>query len=275
MQKLPFQEAFEVLKDRDAHFDKINEEKYPPNLMVAQVVFISLFVFGYGLIMGSYNSFAQSLASGAKLWLLIFLTLLICFPSFYIVQLVLGSKVGVRQLSAILLSGFLLTATLMLAFAPIALFFQLSGDNYNFLQLLHVFVFVFSGFFGMRAVLDALKNSFAEKGVYPKLGLVVFRIWVVIFAFVGLQLSWNLRPFVGYKEMPFQLFRHETQGNVYTTLLRAVGNMMGVTRADKDDSEKPENADEAVPPADTTEATIPAEPDPDSTRNQKFFKNEQ
>jgi hypothetical protein len=119
-----------------------------------------------------------------------------------------------------------LTATLLLAFAPIELFFQLSGDNYNFLQLLHVFVFVFSGFFGMRAVLEALKGSLAQKGVYPKLGLTVFRAWVVIFAFVGLQLSWNLRPFVGYKDMPFQIFRQDTQGNVYTTLLRALGNML-------------------------------------------------
>jgi hypothetical protein len=124
------------------------------------------------------------------------------------------------------MSGFVLTATLLLAFAPIELFFQLSGDNYNFLQLLHVFVFVFSGFFGMRAVLEALKGSLAQKGVYPKLGLTVFRAWVVIFAFVGLQLSWNLRPFVGYKDMPFQIFRQDTQGNVYTTLLRALGNML-------------------------------------------------
>lgn len=278
MKNLPFQEAFEVLKDRDAHFDKINEEKYPANLWLAQVIFISLFVLAYGLIMGSYNSFQQSLTSGTKLWLLIFLTLLICFPSFYIVQLVLGSKVGVKQLSAILLSGFLLTTTLMLAFAPIVLFFQLSGDNYNFLQLLHVFVFVFSGFFGMRAVLEALKSSFAEKGVYPKIGLVVFRIWVVIFAFVGLQLSWNLRPFVGYKEMPFQLFRQDTQGNVYTTLLRAVGNMLGVTGASQETIQQAEGQGEAPsepPVTDTLQQEKPAEPPADTTQNRKFFKNEQ
>ncbi len=216
-----------MLKNRDAHFEKITAEEGKPSLMLAQIFLISAFVFAYGLIMGSYNSFTQALSSGVKLWVLIFLTLAICFPSFYIVQLVLGSKVGVRQLTVMLLSGFVLTSTLMLAFAPIVLFFQMSGDNYNFLQLLHVFVFVFSGFFGMRAVLEALKSSFAQKGVYPKIGLSVFRIWVVIFAFVGLQLSWNLRPFVGYKDMPFQVFRQDTQGNVYTTLLRALGNMMG------------------------------------------------
>ncbi len=249
MNKLPFQSAFEVLKERDAHFEKVNVGSYPTNIYWAQIILISIFVFAYGLLMGSYNGVLQALSSGVKLWALIFLTLLICFPSFYIVQLVLGSKVGLRQLLVILLSGFFLTSTLMLAFAPIVFFFQLSGGNYNFLQLLHVAIFVFAGFFGMRAVLEALKSSFAEKGVYPKIGLTVFRIWVVIFAFVGLQLSWNLRPFIGHKELPFQLFRTETRGNVYTTLLKGFGNMIGVD-ASKSNNRPKSQPPEQKPPSD-------------------------
>jgi hypothetical protein len=131
-------------------------------------------------------------------------------------------------LLVILLSGFVMTTTLMLAFAPIVLFFQLSGDNYSFLQLLHVFVFVCSGFFGMRVVLESLQSAFESEGVYPRIGLHVFRIWVIIFAFVGIQLGWNLRPFLGSKEMPFELFRTETQGNFYSTVIYALGSMLKV-----------------------------------------------
>lgn len=228
MKNLPIKEAFEVLQNRDEHFESINQETYPKNIIGAQVTLICLLAFSYGVIMGSYNSALQAISSGTKLCVLIFLTLLVCFPSFYIVQLVLGSKVKIKQLAIMILSGFLMTTTVMLAFAPIVLFFQLSGDNYHFLQLLHVGVMVFSGFFGMRAVLDALKNSFAESGVYPKIGLNIFRIWVVIFAFVGAQLAWNLRPFVGNKDMKFELVRTNTQGNFYSTLLSAIGHMMGV-----------------------------------------------
>jgi hypothetical protein len=101
MKEIPIAAAFEVLKDRDAHFEKITPEDYSPRIILAQFLLISLFIFGYGLIMGSYNSFQQSLSSGVKLWILVFLILLICFPSFYIVQLVLGSKVGAKQLLVI------------------------------------------------------------------------------------------------------------------------------------------------------------------------------
>lgn len=224
---LPIQEAFEVLQNRDEHFEKIAHQKFPKNIIFAQAALICLFTFLYGLIMGSYNGFQQALSSGVKLWLLLFVTLTICFPSFYIVQLILGSKITIKQLLVILLSGFVMTTTILLAFAPIVLFFQLSGDNYQFLQLLHVFIFVFAGFFGMRVVLEALKTAFEGTNVYPKIGLNVFRIWVIIFAFVGVQLAWNLRPFIGSKDMKFELVRKNTQGNFYSHILQAIGHLFG------------------------------------------------
>jgi hypothetical protein len=186
--------------------------------------------------MGSYNSIVQAISTGLKLWMLFTLTLIICFPSFYIVQLILGSKIKISQLIIILLAGFVMVSVTMLAFAPIILFFQLSGDNYHFLQLLHVFVFGFSGIFGMKVVLDALTAIFEGKNIYPKIGLTVFKIWVVIFAFVGIQLSWNMRPFLGSKNMEFQLFRTETQGNFYETVFSSIGHLFGYEN--KEESQK-------------------------------------
>ncbi|MDN5214268.1 hypothetical protein QQ020_19475 [Fulvivirgaceae bacterium BMA12] len=226
--------AFEVLQDREKYFQNISEDNYPKSIIWGQIGLLCIFTFAYGLVMGSYNGVLQALVSGLKILILIFMTLLICFPSFYIVQLILGSKIVIRHLIIILLSGFVMTTTIMLAFAPIVLFFQLSGDNYHFLQLLHVFIFVFSGFFGMRVVLEALKNAFESTKVYPKIGLTVFRIWLVIFAFVGIQLSWNLRPFVGTKSMPFQIVRKSTQGNFYSTILGSLGHMMGISKEKED-----------------------------------------
>lgn len=243
MAKIPFQEAFEVLQNRDEHFSKIASHNFPKGIITAQVLLICLATFFYGIIMGSYNGPMQALMSGIKLWLLLFVTLTICFPSFYIVQLILGSKITIKQLLVILLSGFVMTTTVLLAFAPIVLFFQLSGDNYQFLQLLHVFVFAFAGFFGMRTVLEALKTAFEGTDVYPKIGLSVFRIWVVIFAFVGIQLAWNLRPFIGSKDMPFEIVRKNTQGNFYSTMLGAVGHLLGADQyepAPRYDQEEPE-----------------------------------
>jgi len=101
----------------------------------------------------------------------------------------------------------------------------------------------------MKIVLDALTVIFEGKGIYPKIGLTVFKIWVVIFAFVGMQLSWNMRPFLGSKGMPFQLFRTETQGNFYSTVFSAFGTLLSGDQEKKqsnNDIENESNRDEAL-----------------------------
>jgi len=228
MQKSTFAKAFEVLQDREAFFENVSKQNYTTKIIGTQALLIAVLCFAYGVVMGSYNSLPQAMLTGVKIWLLMFLTMLICFPSLYIVQLILGSKMAIKQLLILLLSGFVVVTTVMVAFAPIVLFFQLSGDNYQFMQLLHVFVFLFSGFYGMKIVLEALKRVFESNEVYPKIGLTVFKVWVVIFAFVGMQLSWNLRPFIGSKDLPFELFRTETRGNFYTTVFGAIGQLFNV-----------------------------------------------
>jgi hypothetical protein len=247
MKKLYFLDALEVLQNRERYLSRLNDGSYKVNIVFYQLLLIFFFTFFYGVIMGSYNSALQAIATGLKLWFLFTLTLVICFPSFYIVQLILGSKIKISQLTIILLAGFVMVSVTMLAFAPIVLFFQLSGDNYQFLQLLHVFVFGFSGVFGMKVVLDALTAIFESKNIYPKIGLTVFKIWVVIFAFVGIQLSWNMRPFLGNKNMDFQLFRTETRGNFYQTVFSSLGELFGINDKKENSRDNKRQEQEELP----------------------------
>lgn len=213
-------EVFKVFQDKESFFTEI-DTKQSARLIFNQVIVICLFGFIYGLVMGSYQGWEQSLAAGIKLMLLFVATVLICFPSFYIIQLVLGSKMSFNQMIIIILSGFVLSATITLSFAPIIVFFLITGSNYHFLQLLHVAIFIFSGFFGMKLMIDALKYACEKKNIYPQIGVTVLKVWIVILAFVGIQLSWNLRPFLGDKEEKFQLFR-QYEGNFYTAVVYSV-----------------------------------------------------
>jgi hypothetical protein len=54
--------------------------------------------------------------------------------------------------------------------------------------------------------------------VYPETGVKVFKIWIVILAFVSIQLAWNLRPFLSEKHEKFQ-FIGKYKGNFYTALV--------------------------------------------------------
>jgi len=150
---------------------------------------------------------------------------LICFPAFFIIQYALGSKLKFCQMFMIILSGFVITGLIMLSFSPIVIFFLITGCNYSFLKLLHVAIFGLSGIFGMKTILDALRFSCEKKNVYPKIGVVVFRFWILILAFVGMQLAWNLRPFVGSRGLPFELFR-KREGNFYIAVIQSVGDLV-------------------------------------------------
>nr|NQU90426.1 hypothetical protein [Bacteroidota bacterium] len=212
-----FKIVFSVISDKESFFDGLDSAR-SKGLILKQILTISLLLFIYGMIMGSYYGLLQSVVAGIKLVLLFMATLLICFPSFFIIQQVLGSKMNVRQMVIIILSGFILSSTITLSFAPVVVFFMLTGNNYHFLQLLHVAIFIFSGIFGIKLMVDALKYACDKKSIYPQLGVSVFRIWIVILAFVGIQLAWNLRPFMGERTEEFQLFR-KYEGNFYTAVI--------------------------------------------------------
>ena len=217
-------EFFGDFQDKDKFFEKMTSDKDMLRRAVNQYLLLNICSFLYGIAMGSYNGFRQAISSGIKVPLLLSLAFLICFPAFFIIQYALGSKLRFCQMFMIILSGFVITGLIMLSFAPIVIFFLITGCNYSFLKLLHVAIFGLSGFFGMKTILDALRFSCEKKNVYPKIGVVVFRFWILILAFVGMQLAWNLRPFIGSRELPFELFR-KREGNFYIAVIQSVGDL--------------------------------------------------
>ena len=57
----------------------------------------------------------------------------------------------------------------------------------------------------------------------------IFKIWIVIFAFVASQLAWNLRPFVGSRDLPFELFRVR-ESNFYVAVIQSVAHLFAPDR---------------------------------------------
>jgi hypothetical protein len=220
---------FKVFQHSDEYFEMLSDPDFSRKYVINQVIFIFLFSLVYGIVMGSYNGLLQSLVTGIKIPCLIFLSLLICFPALYVIQYMIGSTMTIFTMANILLSGFIVFTTIALSFAPIVIFFMVTSNNYSFLKLLHVGIFTFSGVFAVKTILNGLTFSCEKKNVYPKLGLNIFKIWILIFAFVGTQLAWNLRPFVGSRDLPFELFR-ERESNFYIAVLQSVANLFDPAR---------------------------------------------
>jgi hypothetical protein len=51
-------------------------------------------------------------------------------------------------------------------------------------------------------------------------------VWIVLYAFVGSQMAWTLRPFIGYPDARFELIR-DLGGNFYSNVLISIGEVMG------------------------------------------------
>ena len=98
------------------------------------------------------------------------------------------------------------------------MFFLFTGANYYFLTLLHVLIVLGAGLLGMAVLHDSLAFACEKRGIYPKKAMTIMKVWAVLFAFVGIQMAWNLQPFVGDRGRPFQLFRHK-EGNFYTAVV--------------------------------------------------------
>ena len=92
------------------------------------------------------------------------------------------------------------------ALVPISAFFLVSGANYYFQHLRNIVLAAVAGLFGMYALHDGLSVVCERRGVYPRKALTIMRAWAVLFAFVGIQLAWTLRPFLGDRNTSFQVF---------------------------------------------------------------------
>ncbi len=64
------------------------------------------------------------------------------------------------------------------------------------------------------------RSSLFGLGVNRK-AFEVFRIWLFVFALVGAQMSWVLRPFIGHPDIPFTWFRAR-EGNFFLAVWKTI-----------------------------------------------------
>jgi hypothetical protein len=214
-----------LLSDRERFFEEVVDDVgLGDKLRYAVLTIVGLAGF-FGLVAGAYSGPAQAIAAGIKLPFLFFATFAVCFPAFFVVQVLVGSRLRLVQVAVLVFGALALTSVLLAAFVPITAFFLVSGANYYFQHLLNIALAGVAGAFGMYALHEGLSVVCEKRGVYPRKALTIMRAWAVLFAFVGIQLAWNLRPFLGDRNQPFRVFG-AYQGNFYAAIVYAVNKLM-------------------------------------------------
>ncbi|MFX1256074.1 MAG: zinc ribbon domain-containing protein [Promethearchaeota archaeon] len=247
-----------VLKNRRQLFANIHDGRQLNQYFVDFQIAIFFFTLIYGACMGLFSGeILQVLYSAIKIPLLLFLTLYICLPTFYVLDSLVGGALSLRKMLTILLAGFTIMATILVAFLPVMLFFLLTTPDYTFIVLLNVAIFGLAGFGALVYFLQGYFSIYSletepgpqitDTGKCPSCGkpttkemgfcshcgtrlmrpldtafnissLPIF-IGCIVLIFVGTQLAWIIRPYFNF----YPLFiRFPFEGNFYLSLLRLI-----------------------------------------------------
>jgi hypothetical protein len=246
----------------------------------AMAVMIVLLGMVYGLCMGSYSllkevpealsdpnmRYKQLVATTLKVPALFYLTLLVTFPSLYVFNALVGSRLTLANVLRLLVASLAVNLAVLASLGPIVLFFSLTTKSYAFIQLLNVLVFSVAGVLGLvflRQTLHRLTSTggtllpakaepaAGEPGASPETmqpvnsstssdapsaldmpegeafgrqTRAVFACWMIVFALVGAQMGWVLRPFIGNPDLPFSWFR-ERRSNFFEAVLNALHSL--------------------------------------------------
>jgi hypothetical protein len=173
----------------------------------------------YGVVMGTYSGlspgrYQQLLYSGLKVPLLLLATFAICLPTF----LVLNTLAGLRDDFAHALRAVVAAqsgiAICLPSLAPFTVLFYLSCADYRGALLFNGLMFGLAWAAGQVV----MRRYYAVLIRRDPAHRTMLNAWLVVYVFVGIQMAWVLRPFVGDPGSPVAFLREGAWGNAYVVV---------------------------------------------------------
>jgi hypothetical protein len=187
----------------------------------------------YGAAMGWWRDPWQALFVAIKFPLVLLLTALGNALLNGMLAPLLGLNLSFRQSLLAILMSFAVVGVILGAFAPLAGFLVWNAPPmtpdvkstaaYGFIKLVHVVVIAFAGVAGNVRLLQLL----ARLGGRRQTAQRVLFAWLAGNLFLGSQLTWIARPFIGAPQLPVVFLRDAAlQGNFYENIFRTVQKLL-------------------------------------------------
>ncbi len=190
----------------------------------ARIILLAV-VFGpiYGAFMGSYEltTPARALQMGfaaLKVPLLLCSTTVLCLPAFTVLNTLLGLRKDYGAALRAILCG---QAGMSIALASLGLLTRMwyfSVPHYRAALLFNAMMFTLATLAGHLVMLRYYRPLIARHHGH----MIALCAWVAMFAFVGIQMGWMLRPFIGTPDLPVMFFRPEPFDNAYVIVARLI-----------------------------------------------------
>lgn len=147
---------------------------------------------------------------------------MVALPSFWVLNrlLGLGDDFG-KVLRALVATQATLTIVLA-SLAPLTLLYYCSADNYQGAILFNAMMFATAAVAAQWRLSRYYRPLIAENSRHR----AMLFLWLLLYGFVGIQMGWTLRPFIGDPVQPVQFFRAEPFSNAYVVVLRLVWGVL-------------------------------------------------
>jgi hypothetical protein len=169
----------------------------------------------WGAAMGSHVGRAHAWITLVKMPLFLLITLALCFPLMHMALLVSGMRARPSQTLTIALSGLCTLAICLGACAPFVALFCASAPIPSMASYLNLYVLclccgILAGLAGLRVLARGMRSLGSGRIIGPLV------LWAFIYQFVGAQVAWVLRPWIGssYGVDGYSL-KHGLSGNFY------------------------------------------------------------
>ena len=188
----------------------------------------------YGAAMGWWRAPEQALFVAIKLPLIILLTTGGNALLNAMLAPLLGVNIGFRQTFLAILMSFASAAVILAAFSPLMGFVVWNAlpmsptesiGVYSSIMLMHVAVIAFAGTAANLRLLQLLRELSGSAQSARR----VLLAWLAGNLFLGSQLSWILRPFIGSPGLPVQFLRdHPLNGNFYEAVFHSAMHLLNL-----------------------------------------------
>lgn len=170
----------------------------------------------YGAVLAVWRSPLMAAYGAVKLPLVFFATTLLVTPLCWMASLLAASGLRFREVFAAAMAAMAVAGSLLLALAPIWLFFILTGapdsgtrEEMRFahaiLLLVHIVTLAVAGTVGVVALCRALRARVAPSCRFR----LMMAVWLLAFGIVGCQVGWVLRPLVGSPNIAVEFVRDD------------------------------------------------------------------
>jgi chromate transport protein ChrA len=182
----------------------------------------------YGGVMGAFGGVGgdrllQIAFSAAKVPLLILATTALALPSYFVLNTLLGLRADFPDAVRAVAGTQAAVAVVLASLAPFTAVWYASTRSYHEATLFNALMF---GVASLAAQL-VLRRRYAPLEARDPRHRWLRRGWLGVYAVVGIQMGWVLRPFIGEPGRPVTFFRADTWGNAYVVVADVACRALG------------------------------------------------